>query len=161
MIKQRYGNNINLHITVDPSAMAGGKLEGREIVAKVRCQFGKRLPFDYTVDGNTIKGTLLGMNQPTRPDVLSIELHLDKGTPTQQVINISNVIRLVSDSSEANIALSQTAVITTYGNCFTSSVIDTPKAAPTTRRVKYVPATAATVSGSSAVGVPTPDVILS
>lgn len=123
MIQQRFGNNIPLRITLATA------LTDRSVEVSVMRQQGRTVPFAFTTEGNTIIGTILGKDQPNRDDVLSLRITLDRGSATQQIIDIPNVVRLVSSSQQATLTATQQIVITTDGNHSSLKLISQPQRA--------------------------------
>lgn len=139
MIQQRYGNNIPLRITLALATVPAGSPAGltdRKVEVSVLRRMGRTIPFAFTTDGNTLSGTIFGKDQPNREDVLSLRITLDRGTATQQIIDIPNVVRLVAQSQQATLSATQQIAITTNGS--TTSIMATEQPRP--RKSATVPA---------------------
>lgn len=119
MIQQRYGNNIPLRISLAPvtvPAVSPAGLTDRHVEVSVLRRMGRTVPFAFTIEGNTILGTIFGKDQPHRDDVLSLRITLDRGTEQQHIIDIPNVVALTSSTSSATMTATQIIHIQTDGN---------------------------------------------
>ena len=112
MIQQRYGNNIPLRITL---SLPGG-ITDRHVEVSVLRRMGRTIPFAFTTDGNTLSGTIFGKDQPNREDMLSLRITLDRGTETQQIIDVPNVVALTSKTTYATMTATQVLLVQTDGN---------------------------------------------
>ena len=125
MIQQRFGNNIPIRIILSvPGGMAGRKAD-----VTVFRKNGRVLAFSYGQHDNLLYGIIFGMDMPKREDVLSFRVIIDKDTERQQIIDIPDVVRLVSSSQQATLVGQQAIVITTdghYSRIFASEPPRTP-----------------------------------
>lgn len=153
MLHQHYGNNIILRLVLGVAGME--HLEERDVKVRIVCQHGKRLPFKFTAEGNTLQGTLFGRDQSMNPDFLSAQITCDKGTDRQQTLTLHNIIQLVSDSQQTDILPTQVAVITTDGKDVWFATAEQP--AP---RKPRKAATRKAEAEEPVVSTETPDVVL-
>lgn len=112
MIQQRFGNNIPMRITL---SLPGG-ITDRHVEVSVLRRMGRTIPFAFTTEGNTLSGTIFGKDQPNREDTLSLRITLDRGTETQQIIDVPNVVVLTSKTTSATMTASQIILVQTDGN---------------------------------------------
>lgn len=112
MIQQRYGNNIPMRITL---SLPGG-ITDRHVEVSVLRRMGRTIPFAFTTEGNTLSGTIFGKDQPNREDMLSLRITLDRGTETQQIIDVPNVVALTSKTTYATMTATQVLLVQTDGN---------------------------------------------
>lgn len=151
MLTQRYGNNIPLRITLATA------LTNRSVEVAVLRQQGRTVPFSFTTEGNNILGSILGKDQPNREDILSLRITLDRLTDRQQIIDVPNFVRLVSNSQKATLTATQQIVIITNGSTTQIMATEIPRKRKTTE---------VSPSGSLPTHEPmsplaTPDIILS
>ena len=127
-IVQRYGNNIPLRISLPPVLYASAlNLTDRNVNVTVIRQQGRTVPFAFSVEGNTIVGTILGKDQPNREDMLSLRITLDRGTERQQIIDVPNVVRLVSSSQQATLTATQQIAVIINGTTTNIMAVEQPR----------------------------------
>lgn len=156
MIQQRYGNNIPLRISIATQV----PLAERKVAVSIMRRNGRTVPFAYTIEGNTIVGVIFGKDQPHREDVLSVRIQLDLKTERQQIIDIPNVVCLMSKTTYATMGTTQMVFITTDGSRSNVQLTEQPrkKVAPV-RPVARMAAT--TPSHERMSNSATPDITLS
>ena len=126
MIQQRYGNNIPMRITL---SLPGG-ITDRQVEVSVLRRMGRTIPFAFTTDGNTLSGTIFGKDQPNREDMLSLRITLDRGTETQQIIDVPNVVVLTSKTTYATMTATQVLLVQTDGNRSFVQLAEQPRKSP-------------------------------
>lgn len=158
MIQQRYGNNIPLRIAIATQV----PLIERKVEVSVIRKLGRKLPFTFSVEDNTILGIIYGKDMPNREDILSIRITMDAGTERQQIIDVPNAIALVSKTTYATMTATQMVSISTDGYRSNVHIVEQPRKKMATRTlVRTIVKASQNPSHESMAKAATPDIILS